>query len=442
MSKLTLSENHNPNYVCTIVQLSKFTPHTNANKLKIANILGNSVIVGIDQKEGEYGIYFPIECQISDWFLSELNLYSEKTLNSDKTKSGYFPSAGRVKAVRLRGEKSEGIWISAESIPFELDYTVTDFDTVDGELLAKKYVIKQTPATSTKIKSDKKIVNKFDQIVENQFRLHVDTVKLKTNIHQLELNDFIGVHYKKHGTSWVVSNCLINNKLTWKDKLLQRLGFKIQETKYGIVYSSRNVIKNRFINTEQKEGYYSYDLWQEISETLKDVIPKNYTLYGEAIGFLPTGRGIQGNYDYGCEPNTYKIYVYRITITNPDGKVIELDDMQIKEFCDKNGLMYSDTLIYYGTVQQHFSQLFAKHKPLTDISYDDRDWRDTFLELLTLEYLEKDCYMCVNKLPGEGVVLRKQKLYDYQAFKLKSFRFLEGESVDLDKGVVDMESEN
>lgn len=443
MPKFTLSQEHNPNYVASVAEIKILRPHPNADKLQIALIAGNSVVVGLDQKIGDIGIYFPLECQISEWFLSEMNLYSDSSLNADITKKGYFTPSSRVKAVRLRQEPSEGIWISEQSLPFKLDSFNGDFDTVDDKLLVKKYTIKRDHASSPKIKSDKKVVNRFDKLVENQFRLHVDTLQLKKNVHQLNLNDHVGIHYKKHGTSWVVSNCLTNKKLNWLEKIAIRIGISVQTTKYDIVFSSRNVIKNRYININQSDGYYSYDLWQDISDKVKDILPKNYTLYGEAVGYLPTGRGIQGKYDYGCDDNTYKIYVYRITVTNPDGKVIELDDMQIKEFCDKNGLLYSDTFMYYGTVYDLYVKLHSKYKPSESISYDDRDWRDTLIALLQLEYTEKDCYMCKNKLPEEGVVIRKQKLYDYQAFKLKSFRFFnEIETPELDKGIVDIESEN
>lgn len=443
MSKFTLSADHNPNYIATSIRLTNIRPHSNANKLQLSQVMGNQIVVGLEQKVGDLGVYFPLECEIQPWFLSELNLYSDGHLNKDPEKKGYFSPKGRVKAVRLRNEKSEGIWIAEESLNFDLEGFEGDFDTVDDKLLVRKYKVIQQHSSSTKIKSDKKVVKKFDKIVEDQFRLHVDTIQLKKNIHKLRLDDYIGVHYKKHGTSWVVSNCLVNKKLNWKERFLKKLGFNVVDTEYDIVYSSRKVIKNRYINDEQKEGYYSYDLWKDISDKVRPFIPKGVTLYGEAIGFLPTGRSIQGAYDYGCEPNEYKIYVYRITVTNTDGKVIELDDMQIKEFCDKNGLLYSDTFMYYGTVRQLYSQLFAKYHPQIDISFDDRDWRDTFLEDLLKEYTEKDCYMSKTKLPEEGVVIRRQNLYDYDAYKLKSFRFFsEIETPELDAGIVDMESEN
>ena len=47
--------------------------------------------------------------------------------------------------------------------------------------------------------------------------------------------------------------------------------------------------------------------------------------------------------------------------------------------------------------------------------------------------------MCTNKVPEEGIVVRKESLFSCDAYKLKSFRFFEKESSDLDAGVVDIE---
>lgn len=62
---------------------------------------------------------------------------------------------------------------------------------------------------------------------------------------------------------------------------------------YDLIYSSRKVIKNQYINTQQKDGYYSYDLWKDIADKLAPVIPNSYTLYGEAIGYVPNRKIIQ-----------------------------------------------------------------------------------------------------------------------------------------------------
>jgi hypothetical protein len=46
-----------------------------------------------------------------------------------------------------------------------------------------------------------------------------------------------------------------------------------------------------------------------------------------------------------------------------------------------------------------------------------------------------------NKIPAEGVVVRIDRVHDCESFKLKNFAFLERETKQLDKGVLDMETE-
>ena len=49
--------------------------------------------------------------------------------------------------------------------------------------------------------------------------------------------------------------------------------------------------------------------------------------------------------------------------------------------------------------------------------------------------------MCKNKVPAEGIVVSKPHYtFEFNAAKLKSFRFREWESKELDKGVVDAET--
>ena len=70
-------------------------------------------------------------------------------------------------------------------------------------------------------------------------------------------------------------------------------------------------------------------------------------------------------------------------------------------------------------------------------------FQQNFVKLLENQYNEKDCYICKNKVPEEGIVLRlSEKLDKFEAFKLKSFKFLEKESKDADKEISNIEDEN
>ena len=66
------------------------------------------------------------------------------------------------------------------------------------------------------------------------------------------------------------------------------------------------------------------------------------------------------------------------------------------------------------------------------------NWEEKFLATLKEKYNDKDCYICNNKVPEEGCVIRIEGL-DFEAYKQKSNRFYERETKLLDKGEVNLE---
>lgn len=261
---------------------------------------------------------------------------------------------------------------------------------------------------------------KISRLVDNQFYLHGDTDNLRKNIHKLNPNDIIGIHYKKHGTSIVIGNVLVKRPLKLYEKILQKFGVDLNDKVYDIVYSSRKVVKNEYLNPNAGQGYYGEDIWGVVAKEVGHLIPKGWTLYGEIIGFTSGGSYIQKDYDYGCNIGEHKFYIYKISVTNTDGEVVYLTDKQIMEWCEKVGLLYKDTFIYYGSVKDFMLNEFY--------STETEGWREKFLEFLEEDYNEKDCYMCTNKVSEEGIVLRVEKLEEYEAYKLKSKRFIYWES--------------
>lgn len=55
-------------------------------------------------------------------------------------------------------------------------------------------------------------------------------------------------------------------------------------------------------------------------------------------------------------------------------------------------------------------------------------------------YMEKNCFMCRNKVPAEGVVLIFQNDNSQTVFKQKCFKFLKQESDQLDSEEIDLET--
>ena len=432
-----ISEKANPNYLAQIVKLNNVRHHPNANRLKIATIQGNNVIVSLDAKEEDVYVYFPLECAINKEFLSWSNSFSDKSLNADKEVAGFFGKHARVRAVKLRGVASEGYAVPVEKFLVWIDDTLhlkeewigQEFDSYNDILICEKYVNPLTLKKQNKDKKNQKKVVREPKVVDGQFKFHPDTLQLKKSIHNISPNDYISITRKLHGTSWVAGRLLCNKKLTRFEKILKRFGIKIQDTHYDLLWASRRVLKNGFLEIGNKDHFYSYDLWEEIAKSVEYAIQDSITLYGEAVGYTKTGAYIQDGYDYGCSVGQFSTYIYRITTTNHSGQVYEFSHRQVKDHCERFGLNMVPE-IYYGKAKDLYPEL----------SINDH-WHQNFLDRLIEDYLEKDCELCKSKkVPDEGICLRKD-IFDSEIYKLKSFKFLQMETEQLDNdNFVDLES--
>jgi hypothetical protein len=433
----------NKNYAAKVVKLDEIVKHPNADKLQIATVLGYKIITGLDAAKGQLYVYFPQESQINNEYLSWSNSFSDAELNTDKTKKGFFPSSGRVKAVKLRGASSEGYIIPVKNIcdwlnekkgmkVFPDDFSEgTDFDFVNNIWICKKYVNQAAynqiqRALAAENRKNKKVARE-SKIVPNQFRLHEDTEALKRNVSELSPEDIISITYKMHGCQASISYVLCKRTLAWHEKVLIKLGVNINQHQYDYVWASRRVLKNAYAD-QQHQSFYDVDIWSIIAEKYKGTLEKGITLYGEIVNQLPNGKWIQKSYDYSLPPNVADFYVYRITNTNVSGDVIEFTWPQIERYCKKRQLK-TTPMFYYGKAKDWDRSISV-----------DEHWHKNFLAALMAKYTEKECFMCANKVPEEGVVLVKESDF-FKGFKLKSLKFLARESEELDKGETNIEDE-
>ena len=238
-----------------------------------------------------------------------------------------------------------------------------------------------------------------------------------------------------HNTSGISAYVLCKKKPTIWNKIKGCFG--AENTSYDYLYASRSVIKNA-IETTNPGGYYGCDIWAEADKIVRPHLQKGMSIYYEIVGFLPTGRYIQKNYDYGCvppeegEPFThekhFKVRVYRITITNVDGYIHEFSAKEVQEWCKANDLI-PVTEYFYGYA-----------KDLYNIPVDD-NWADTFWDTMANDknfYMECNSPSCSNKVPHEGLVIKKEDMRS-RAWKLKCFAFLNGEQKELDAGEENIE---
>jgi hypothetical protein len=441
---LSISPNANTNYLAKVVKINNLRKHTNADRLQVTTIDGNNIITSLFATEGMLYVYFPLESAINKSYLAYSNAFSDSGMNNDNSIKGYFASTGRVRATRLRGEKSEGYIVPAHDIQTWLSEAYgktvvisdsddgTEFDTISDVKLCEKYINKEALLHLKKEsnKNNNKKKAKTSRLVDSQFHFHIDTPQLKKMINNLNPSDYIEITRKLHGTSVVLSRVLCLKPLTWYEKLLKRIGINIVDTEYDLVYSSRKVVKNGYLETDTvlHNHYYSHDIWGECAKEYSEMLQDGITLYGEIVGYTKDGAYIQKGYDYGCSPGESQLYVYRATYTSPSGKVYEMSVEQMRKYCETYGIKVVPQL-YYG-----------KAKDLYDLPVQDH-WHENFLQKLCEDYLERSCDLCDNDVPDEGICLRIDVPLDIDVYKLKSFSFLERETSLLDKGEVDLETQ-
>ena len=461
--KLTIGKKANVNYLAKIVRINQFKPHTDpeVTRLKACVVDGFNILCGIDSQPGLY-VYFPTACCLNPDFLRYANLYKHKEYNADPEQSGMFEDNGRVKAIKLRGELSEGFILPVTMLEnYVLSVTNveltceegTEFDIVehDGKTfwINKKYIPKRTQgAPGSSAGRAARQPKGIDKIIENQFRFHYDTTLIKKCPHVIKPNDIISITEKVHGTSGISARVLCNPNAyaKWYEKVMVKImnffGSKATMSPvYDYIYASRTVIKNRFFNKKASDGFYGVDVWKYADEILKPLLQKGMTIYYEIIGFLPNGGYIQKNYDYGYMPpkegekyelgKHFGIAVYRITLTNPDGHVHEFSAHEVQQWCNQMGI-FPVREFYYG---------FAKDL-YPDINTEEH-WNENFLQRLANDkefYMECNSPSCSNKVPHEGLVIKIENMKS-EAFKLKCFKFLDAEGKALDKGESNIEDE-
>lgn len=479
--QLTQSPKFNRNYAAKIVEIKEFIKHPNpkCERLKCCTIDGYSIAVSIDTNPGTY-VYFPIECAIDDRFLSANNLFRDKIKNFDKEQAGFFEDNCRVKIIKLQGYPSEGFiapitylynWLTLIGKKNEVVHKVapgTEFDSVDGEILCRKYVPKTTytPGQPREGGKVRKKLNRVKKVIDTQFRFHYDTTLIKKCPSVIHPNDIISITAKVHGTSGISAYVLCERPKKWYEKVFEFLTRKeIDDTRYDYLWSSRSVVKNPYYNETTSGGFYGVDVWKYADDVVRPHLQKGMTAYYEIVGYLPNGSAIQKlggkAFDYGFEPpqtskhlstiekrdaidngdGSYTLYkygknfgiqIYRLTYTNPDGRVYEFSARQVQQWCAKEGLKPVEEY-YYGYAKDLYPDLdIAEH------------WNENFLQKLASDknfFMECESPTCNNKVPHEGIVIKIENSLS-EAYKLKCIKFLEGESKSLDKGEVDIETES
>lgn len=431
---LKLNEPKNKNYAANIVRPRVSVPLDGLDNLVAIPLLGYQALVSKNTVLNELMVLFTAESQLSLEYASENNLHRHSDLNKNEAEAGYLEDSRRVKAIKLRGHRSDALLMPLSSLAFtgaklnELQEGDI-LDVLNGHDIVKKYYVKE-PGTNRRV--DKNAVPKFRRVDEIFLPLHFDTDSYFRNSNAIPDDAEIVVTQKLHGTSVRIANTIVKRKLNWKERLAKKLGVKVAETEFDHVYGSRRVIKDPN-NPDQKHFYDSSgdDVWTLNGRKIDTLVPENYVLYGELIGWTPEGQPLQKNYTYDVPGGEAHLYIYRVAIVTNGGLLIDLNWDQVKDFTNLSGL-------------KHVPELWrGKHSDFDannwiDINFDWHGVRDKYI---TFSTNETPVPLSDKNTVDEGVVVMTYVGRAPYFLKAKSPKFLEHETKILDQGIVDIETE-
>ena len=453
-----------------VVCIKELRPHPNADKLQIATFFGNDTCISLEAKIGDIGIYFPSDLQLSEEFCDYNHLCRTKADGTPDT--GYLERDKRnVKASRLRGEKSDGIYMPLKCLDYieadVLSFQIGDkIEVVNGHEICCKYIPRRNHRQGGYSEGNRTRKKKVD--IAPLFAEHADTEQLAYNLGAFKPGDEIEITLKMHGTSQrtgylpVFNHCndtipcrvgnamkQVMNKLLGKEVYVETHdGKPVYE--WGYVSGTR-----RTVLEDYDGGYYgSNEFREQHSKTFEGKLWKGETVYYEVVGFTHTGAPImaEGNneklgkdfvkqygktttFSYGCEPEgstlwqpdgegdydlvgrikQSDIYVYRMTMTNEDGAVVEYTPDFMRYRCEQMGVK-TVPVLWKGYIEDKIQY----------IPSDD----DEFIEFNAGEWVKK---MAERYYDGpdpigkthirEGVVVRILNRPKFCAYKHKNFSF-------------------
>jgi hypothetical protein len=361
-------------YCAFITRIKDMRKHSNADRLQCGLCFGNNVIVSLDVQEGELGVYFPVDGRLGIEYCKENNLLRKK--DDAGNNIGGFLEEGKqkIQALKLRGEQSDGLFMPLKSLERFTDVsTLKEGDQItilDGVKICEKYIPRGKPKGQGTQPRKKKVETESFPI----FFEHSDTSQLCYNTAQFREGDQCTITLKMHGTSQRTTHTIKRTAFSgWLAKIL-----KPRQKWEHISGTRRVVLKN------MEGGFYGNNSFrQQHHDKFVGKLQKGETMYYEVVGFVGENSPIMGDcnnkkikddafirqygdttrFSYGCEDGESETYVYRMTMTNEDGYVVEYPWDLVKLRCEQMGVNFTPELekFNFTTVDDLMARV-AKHE--------------------------------------------------------------------------------
>ena len=374
-------------YKAYITHVTNIRPAANADRLNACEVFGNTTIIDKTITEDTLVLYLPSDGQISVEFGEKNNLFRRKDGAGNNVGGFIDPDKRNITAIRLRGNRSDGLVLPISCLNYcyahgDASIELRAGDVIDGLVNGHEICCKYIPRSNARrghVTEGNK-TRKKKVATAPLFKEHVDTEQLAYNLGAFKPGDYIEITLKMHGTSQRTGYlpvlqgyedspwCELRNawRKMWHDLFKKKTPFEEEHDgepvyDYGYVSGTRRVVLENY-----EGGFYGDNQFREQhSKMFEGKLWKGETIYYEVVGFTTSGAPIMVSasnsklqdkefikqygketiFSYGCKPwadgiasSGYPqsdIYVYRMTMTNEDGEVVEYTPDFMRYRCEQ-----------------------------------------------------------------------------------------------------------
>ncbi len=421
-------------YTAYVSTLSHVEKDPNSDRLYTARVLDEGVLVGDSSYNGQRVVYFPSDGQICDYDFALAFGLLRKDAEGNPA-GGYLENSRHVRAVKLRGLRSEGIVVPLDR--FAAFYKLTEADFKDGEaidkigdtLICRKYIPNNRIRKQSGPALKKSVKPQYPE-----FQQHCETSQLRFCRGIFHEGDRCTISLKMHGTS----QRSMDTYREFPRGFWRRLLRLPPKTERVCALGTRRTIID--VAKGDKDGSYgSNEFRLKHHKALQAALRPGMEVFYEVVGWvnestpiMPMANNKKLNdkqflkrygptttFTYGCEPGESAMYIYRITEHDR-----EYSSREIAGWCHLHGFNYVPQLE----------------------TFEYTTWEDL---MARVENWESGPDLVDSSHIREGVVIRIENRLKFTVCKSKGmdFKILEGickansDAPDIEEAEEDIDSE-